>query len=97
MYKHLDRPQEVGHFLCLFDISAFAPLAEFTGRMDQTIAAIKGGKKRPGVEEILVPGERSERKAKQNRKDGINVDPATAAEIEKLCAELGVPYRLGGA
>lgn len=95
MYKDMDRPQNVGHFLCLFDVSAFMPKEEFISRMDRTIDAIKGCRKRPGVEEILVPGERSDRIAQENLSNGIPIEAATRAEIEKLCSELKVPFLLG--
>jgi len=94
MYKDMDRPQGVGHFLCLFDISAFMPMGEFTGRLDRTIDAIKACQKRPGVDEILVPGERSARIAQENTRLGIPIEEATLGEIEALCTELKVPFRL---
>jgi LDH2 family malate/lactate/ureidoglycolate dehydrogenase len=95
MYKDMDRKQDVGHFLCLFDISAFMPTAEFTARLDRTIDSIKGCRRRSGVEEVLVPGERSHRIAEDNLRHGVTIEPATFAEIEKLCAELNVPFKLG--
>ncbi len=95
MYKDMDRPQGVGHFLCLLDISAFQPVGEFTGRLDRMIEAVKDCRKRPGVDEILIPGERSDRIAKNNARLGIPIVEATRAEIEKLCGELKVPFRLG--
>ena len=61
MYKDLDRKQDVGHFFCLLDIDAFMDVAQFKQRIDQTIDSLKAMRKRPGVEEILVPGERSHR------------------------------------
>lgn len=94
MYKHLDRPQDVGHFFVLLDIDAFMDPAEFTRRIDRTIDEIKACRKRPGVDEILVPGERSHRTALRNRRDGVPVAEATLAELRELCRELGVPFAL---
>jgi LDH2 family malate/lactate/ureidoglycolate dehydrogenase len=95
MYKDMDRPQNVGHFLCLLDISAFMSAAEFTGRLDRMIAGIKGGRRQPGVDEILVPGERSDRIANRNRQLGLVVEESTRKEIAQLCSELNVAFRLG--
>jgi len=95
MYKDMDRPQGVGHFLCLFDISAFMPEGEFTERIDRTVDAIKACRRRPGVGEVLVPGERSSRVAAENLGRGVPIEAATRAEILKLCSELNVPFRLG--
>ena len=94
MYKHLDRKQDVGHFFCLLDIDAFLDVAEFKQRMDAMIDGIKACRKRPGVDEILVPGERSSRTITQNRKDGIKLDAATLKELRELARELDVPWSL---
>ncbi len=92
MYKHLDRKQGVGHFFCLFHIDAFLDYAEYLRRMDETIDRIKTSKKRPGAEEILVPGERSARTAELNRAQGIPVSDETVAEIEQWCSRLKVAF-----
>lgn len=92
MYKDFDRPQDVGHFFCLLDVAAFMDSAEFIRRIDRMIDEIKGCRRRPGVEEILVPGERSFRTASDNRRHGIPLEDVTLAELRALCAELNVPF-----
>ncbi len=92
MYKHMDREQNVGHFFCLFDIAAFMDPALFRRRTDAMIDRIKTCRRRPGVEEILVPGERSHRKALENRSKGIPIDEVTVAELKGLCQEFGIPF-----
>ncbi len=94
MYKDMNRKQDVGHFFCLLDIDAFMDVATFTARMDQTIDALKSVRKRPGVEEILVPGERSHRTIQKNLRDGIKLNPAIVQELKQLCSELSVPFTL---
>ena len=92
MYKNLDRKQDVGHFFCLLDVRAFLDYSEYLHRIDETIDRIKASKKRPGVEEILVPGERSSRKAAINTAQGVPVSPETMAEIEHWCSRLEVQF-----
>jgi LDH2 family malate/lactate/ureidoglycolate dehydrogenase len=94
MYKDMDRKQDVGHFFCLMDISAFMDLNTFTARVDRTIDEIKACRRRPGVEEILIPGEPELRKARVNRSQGIPIGEETIREIQTLCQELKVPYLL---
>lgn len=94
MYKDMDRKQDVGHFFCLFNIEAFLDYAEYLQRIDATIDAIKAGKKRPGVEEILIPGERSARKAAQHEIEGISIPDETLVEIQHWCSRLDVPFEL---
>ncbi|MFZ5831682.1 MAG: Ldh family oxidoreductase [Planctomycetota bacterium] len=90
MYKNLDRPQDVGHFFCLLDIAAFVEPEEFGRRIDEAIDRIKECRRREGVEEILVPGERSHRQAEENRRLGIKLGPETVSELKQLCEEYGV-------
>ena len=94
MYKNMDRKQDVGHFFCLLNIAAFLDVKDFKQRMDETIDKLKGGKRRPGVEEILIPGERSSRKAAENEAAGVPVGDVVVAEIKELCGRLNVPFDL---
>ena len=94
MYKNMDRKQDVGHFFCLLDISAFMDVDEFKARMDETVDTIKSSPKRPGFDEILIPGELEHRKALENRKNGIPVTDATVQEFKTLCEEMGVRFML---
>lgn len=92
MYKNMDRKQDVGHFFCLFDVNAFLDYDEYLQRVDAMIDRIKASKKRPGVEEILVPGERSARQARANAAVGIPLSNETVAELEQWCSRLNVPF-----
>lgn len=92
MYKDLDRKQDVGHFFCLFNIAAFLDPEEFNGRMDTMIQELKANKRRPGVEEILIPGERSARTSAKNEHDGVPLTPETVAELEKWCTHFGIAF-----
>ena len=94
MYKNMDRKQDVGHFLCLLDISAFMDVAEFKNRVDGMIDEIKSCRRRPGVDEIPLPGERSHRLAVENLRRGISIDPATLKELQLLCEDMHVAFTL---
>ena len=94
MYKDLARPQDVGHFFCLVDVEAFMDLATFTSRMDRMIDELKASPRRSGVDEILVPGERSSRIALENARSGISIGDETMAELGALCKELGLKFSL---
>ena len=94
MYKNMDRKQDVGHFFCLLNIAAFLDVKDFKQRMDETIDKLKAGKRRPGVEEILIPGERSSRKAAENEAAGVPVADVVVGEIKELCSRLNVPFDL---
>jgi LDH2 family malate/lactate/ureidoglycolate dehydrogenase len=95
MYKHMDRYQNVGHFFCVLDIEAFMDLEAFKERVDRTIDEIKAVPRRPGVDEILIPGEPEHRKGIYNRERGVAIDDQTMKELETLCSELRVEFILG--
>jgi LDH2 family malate/lactate/ureidoglycolate dehydrogenase len=59
--------------------------------MDSLSAAIKGRRKLPGVDEILLPGEPEHRAALANRRLGVPLDEKTVQELEDLCRESGIP------
>lgn len=94
MYKDLDRKQDVGQFFCLFNIAAFMNLQNFIQRIDRTIEQIKRVKKRTGVAEILVPGERSARNAAANRDQGIFISKETFLELQQWCSALQISFDL---
>jgi LDH2 family malate/lactate/ureidoglycolate dehydrogenase len=94
MYKNLDRKQDVGHFFCLLDIDAFIDVPEFKARMDDMIDRIKSCRKRPDVEEILVPGERSARTMRENAERGVKIDASTLKELRQLCDEYKIDWPL---
>jgi LDH2 family malate/lactate/ureidoglycolate dehydrogenase len=94
MYKNLDRAQDVGHFFLVLDIGAFMPRDQFIGRVDSTIDRLKSGRKRPGTDEILIPGERAWRTAKNNSELGIPVSDETLTELEHWCAQLHVWFAI---
>jgi LDH2 family malate/lactate/ureidoglycolate dehydrogenase len=92
LYRDFTRPQNIGHFFSLFHIAAFMDIALFKERIDAMVDQIKGCERLPGVEEILVPGERSFRKIRENRRLGIPLGEETISEIKALCRELGIPF-----
>jgi LDH2 family malate/lactate/ureidoglycolate dehydrogenase len=47
-----------GNFLWALDVEAFLPREEFLKRMDEQLDQIKQGGRLPGVDELVVPGER---------------------------------------
>jgi LDH2 family malate/lactate/ureidoglycolate dehydrogenase len=78
----------------LIDISAFMETDVFIERVDRSIDAIKACRKRPGVEEILIPGEPEHRKLVTNSTLGIPLGDETVSELAALCQELNIPFTL---
>lgn len=66
-----------GTFFWALDVEPFVPRDEFLARMDTLVAQIKDGERAPGVDELVLPGERGERRHRELTARGkIDVDPA---------------------
>jgi LDH2 family malate/lactate/ureidoglycolate dehydrogenase len=81
-----------GNFLFALDPEAFLPRAEFIARMDAQIDEIKGGERAAGVDELVVPGERGERRHRELTAAGtLPLAPASWQILTAACQTLGVP------
>lgn len=63
-----------GYMIIAFKPDMFIPLEDYQRELTQRIVDIKATPRREGVDEIRIPGERSERVRKQLRRDGIEID-----------------------
>lgn len=85
-----DKPQNVGHFFQLIDISRFMPVEQFTQRVDQMIDEIKSSPKATGVDEIFLPGEIEFNNEKRRLIEGINISQEVYAELKRVGDLCGV-------
>jgi LDH2 family malate/lactate/ureidoglycolate dehydrogenase len=80
------------NFLWALDVEAFLPRQEFLARMDAQIDQIKNGERLPGVEELLVPGERGQRRRLDLTDRGVvPLEPASWQIPEQACESLNAP------
>ena len=81
-----------GNFLWALDVEAFLPRQEFLARMDAQIDQIKQGERLPGVEELLVPGERGQRRYLDLTARGVvPLAPASWQILTTGCTSLAAP------
>ena len=81
-----------GNFLWALDIEAFLPRQEFLQRMDMQLDQVKQGERLPGVDELVVPGERGQRRYLELTARGVV--PISAASWHVLvtaCDSLAAP------
>lgn len=86
-----DLKSGAGHFITVYDIEAFMPLATFNARMEAFLAEIKSVPLAQGVDEIFYPGEMEARADERQRREGIELPDDTIAELERLGRENGLP------
>ncbi|MDQ4040320.1 MAG: Ldh family oxidoreductase, partial [Actinomycetota bacterium] len=81
-----------GSFLWAVDVEAFMPRAQFEARIDALVAQVKDGERMDGVDELLVPGERGERRLRELCERGrLPLEPASWRILTEECAALSVP------
>ncbi len=81
-----------GVLLWALDPEAFMPRAEFAARLTALIGEIKHGDRAPGVDELVVPGERGARRYAEMTASGVvPVEQAGWQILTAACDQLGVP------
>lgn len=80
-----------GQFFLVIDPETLNPRDEFMARMAEQVSQVKSTTPLPGVDEVLVPGERGQRRRRQLREQGsVPLGEVTWQAMEKTCAELSV-------
>jgi LDH2 family malate/lactate/ureidoglycolate dehydrogenase len=81
-----------GNFLWALDVEAFLPRREFLERMDAQLDQIRQGERLPGVQELLIPGERGQRRYQHLTVGGVvPLAPASWQLLATGCQSLGTP------
>lgn len=79
----------VGYFYFVLDIERFMPRDVFEGLVEEWFDTIKEDKKRPGVNEILIPGEIENRRI-YGKHDNIEVFRGSLDELEQIEKSIGL-------
>ncbi|HEY8367685.1 MAG TPA: Ldh family oxidoreductase [Thermodesulfobacteriota bacterium] len=84
-------PDYQGAFLVALDVSRFLPLDRFVADVEAMLAHVKSARPRPGVPEVLVPGEHAWKEAERRKVEGIPLAEGTWAKLRAIAEALGVP------
>ena len=89
-HKDTDRAIGNGHVHIAIDIARFVEPQSFKERVDAMVDALKDSPRMPGVESILMPGERAWRTQQANQREGIPVPEPVVADLRALAARLDI-------
>jgi LDH2 family malate/lactate/ureidoglycolate dehydrogenase len=80
-----------GHFFMALNPESFMPRQEFTARMDELLRWVKSGQKIEGMDEIVYPGERGQRRAAELTASGkVPLNAVAWQTLQILCSETAV-------
>src|SRR5206468_1519443 len=79
-----------GQAIAAINVAAFGDLDEFKASVDTLIGDLHGSSRMPGVDRILVPGERSHETRENRRRHGIPIAPALQRNLDQLADELKI-------
>jgi L-2-hydroxycarboxylate dehydrogenase (NAD+) len=85
-----DSVTNTGQAVAAINVAAFGEVAAFKASVDALVRDISGSTRMPGVDRILVPGERSHETRLVRRRDGIPIAPALADGLNRVADELGI-------
>ncbi len=85
-------PGKISHFFAAFKIDGFRDPEQFKADMDTELRAFKDSAKAPGHDRIYVAGEIEHEKTVYNREHGVPVHVKVWDGLEKLAADLGIPF-----
>ena len=86
----LDSSDRNGLFVLAVDPEHFLGREGFLDQVEEYVRRLKGLRTAPGVEEVLVPGERAHRERERAMAEGLWLDPGIWAPVRALMDELGL-------
>jgi LDH2 family malate/lactate/ureidoglycolate dehydrogenase len=89
-----DSVTNTGQAIAAIDIAAFGDVATFKAAVDGLVRDFRASERMPGVDRIIVPGERSAETRVIRARDGIPIAPALMRGLDQLAGALGIA-RLG--
>ncbi len=91
LYEENRPPANVGHCFIVMNLADWLPLESYYENIDLMLQEIKSSPKAEGSGEILYPGERRHKSARE-KKDGIRLTGTVTDELSALGDELGVRF-----
>lgn len=89
-FSATDRRVGNGHVHIAIDIARFIEPAAFKQRVDEVVAMLKATPRIPGVDDILMPGERAWRTQQTQLRDGVVIPAGVADDLSALARRLAI-------
>lgn len=84
------RPNNIGHFFAAYRIDAFRDVDAFKADMDHLVRALRACPPAPGVERVLLPGEKEHLMVQERTRRGVPLHEQVMTSLRTIAAELGI-------
>lgn len=91
-WHDFENPQNLGYSMIVIDVSKFCPIDEFCRRADSMIDEFKAVPTDPDNDEVLMPGEKEDRKEEISAKEGVELSDVLVEELKSVGKEYGVIF-----
>ena len=81
-----------GHFFGAIRVDAFQPAGQFKKKMDEWIHTFRQASSAPGKPKVLIPGDPERECEKRTMKEGIDVLPSIASDLQQVAEDLGLTF-----
>ncbi len=85
-----DSVTNTGQAIAAINVAAFGDVAVFKKSVDTLVRDLRNSERMPGVDRILVPGERSFETRIARTRNGIPVAPALMRGLDQVADDLGI-------
>jgi uncharacterized oxidoreductase len=83
-----------GLLLQVIDPGTFTDAADYQRRIDDYVAYLKSARRRPGVDEVLIPGEIERQRMVERRRGGLELSDGVRHMLQELAVAHGVELAL---
>ena len=81
-----------GHFFGAIRVDAFQPAGQFKKKMDEWIHTFRQASSAPGKPKVLIPGDPERECEKRTMKEGIDILPSIASDLQQVAEDLGLTF-----
>lgn len=82
------QPTNTGHYFAAYRVDGFRDVDEFKRDMDQLVRTLRSCPPQPGVERVLMPGEKEHHTSVQRNRDGIPLHAEVVTLLRSIATDL---------
>ncbi len=85
-----NQPTDTGHFFAAYRVDGFRDVDDFKRDMDELVRTLRSCPPQPGVDGVLLPGEKEHKTAIQRSRDGIPLHAEVVTLLRTIATDLQI-------